>query len=82
MYLVNELAKNYLKSLFFNFLNSFFVIGAHFGGYHGNKFEFLSIIFYNMKYFSKYYKKVSNSESLYFIVIKHELIECQEAIIA
>ena len=45
MYLVNELAKNYLKSLFFNFFNSFFVIGAHLGGYNGNKFEFLSIIF-------------------------------------
>ena len=46
MYLVNELAKNYLKSLFFNFLNVFFVIGAHLGGYHGNKFEFLSISFF------------------------------------
>ena len=71
MYLVNEVAKNYLKSLFLNFLNFFFVIGADLGGYHGNKFEFLSIIFFNMKHFSKYYKKVSNSESLSFIVIKH-----------
>ena len=67
MYLVNELAKNY----FFNLLNVFLVIGAHLGGYHGNKFEFLSIIFFNMKHFSKYYKKVSYSESLSFIVIKH-----------
>ena len=71
MYPVNELAKNYLKSLFFNFLNVFFVIGAHLGGYHGNKFEFLSIFFFNMKHFAKYYKKVSNSESLSFISIKH-----------
>ena len=68
MFLVNELAKNYLKSLFFK---CFFVIGAHLGGYHGNKFEFLSIIFFNMKHFSKYYKKVSNSESVSFVVIKH-----------
>ena len=45
MYLVNELANNYLKLLFFNFLNVFFISGAHLGGYHGNKFEFLSIIF-------------------------------------
>ena len=65
MYLVNELAKNYLKSLFFNFLNVFFVIGAHLGGYHGNKFECLSIIFFYMKHFSKYYKKVSNSKSIF-----------------
>ena len=79
MYLVNELAKNYLKSLFLIF-NVFFVIGAHLGGYHGNTFEFLSIIFFNMKHFSKYYKKVSNSESLSYIVIN--VIECQEAIIA
>ena len=71
MYLVNEFSKSYLKSLFFNFLNVFFVIGAHLGGYHGNKFEFLSIIFFNMKHFAKYYKKVSNSESLSFIIIKH-----------
>ena len=71
MYLVNELAKNYLKSLFFNFLMFFGAIGAHLGGYHGNKFEFLSIFFFNMKHFLKYYKKVSNSESLSFIVIKH-----------
>ena len=71
MYLVNEFANNYLKLFFFNFLNVFFVSGAHLGGYHGNKFEFLSIIFFNMKHFSKYYKKVSNSESLSFIVIKH-----------
>ena len=70
MYLVNELAKNYLKSLFFNFFNVLFVIGAHLGGTHGNKFEFLSIIFFNMKHFSKYYKKVGNSESLSYIVIK------------
>ena len=71
MYLVNELAKNYLKSLFFNFLMFFLVIGAHLGGYHGSKFEFLSNFFFNMKHFSKYYKKVSNSVSLSFIVIKH-----------
>ena len=63
MYMVNESAKNYL--------NVFFVIGAHLGGYHGNKFEFLSIIFFNIKLFSKYYKKVSNRENLSFIVIKH-----------
>ena len=41
MYLVNKLAKNYLKSLYFNFLKFFFVIGAHLGGFHGNKFELL-----------------------------------------
>ena len=71
MYMVNELAKNYLKALFFNFFNVFVVIGAHLGGYHDNKFEFLSIMFFNMKHFSKYYKKVSNSKNLSFIVIKH-----------
>ena len=67
MYLVNKLAEHYLKSLFLNL----FVIGAHLGGYHGNKFELLSIIFFNMKHFSKYYKEVSNSQILSFIVIKH-----------
>ena len=46
MYLVNELAKNYLKSLFFKFFNVFIVIGAHLGGYHSNTFEFLSITFF------------------------------------
>ena len=46
MYLVNELAKNYFKALFFNFLNVFFVIRAHLGGYHGNKIEFLSFSFF------------------------------------
>ena len=70
MSLVNELAKNYLKSLFFNFFNVFFIIGAHLGGHNGNTFEFLLIIFFNMKQFSKYYKKVSNSKSLSYIVIK------------
>ena len=43
MYLFNELAKNYLKSLFFNFFNVFFVI-AYWGSF-GNKSELLSIIF-------------------------------------
>ena len=59
--------------IFFIFLifKIFFVIGAHLGGYHGNKFEFFSNIFFNMKHFSKYYKKFSNSISLSFIVIKH-----------
>ena len=72
MYLVNELAKNYLKSLFFNFFYVFFAIGAHLGGYHGNKSEILSIyFFFNLKLFSKYYKKISNSKSLSFKVNKH-----------
>ena len=57
MYLVNELAKNYLKSLFFNFFNVFFVIGAHLGGYHGNTFEFLSIIFFGHETFFKILQK-------------------------
>ena len=57
MVLVNELAKNYLKSLFFNFLHVFFVIGAHLGAYHGNKFEFLSIIFFKYETFFKILQK-------------------------
>ena len=46
MYLVNEFRKKLLEIIMFNFFNVFFVIGAHLGGYHGNKFEFLSIIFF------------------------------------
>ena len=57
MYLVNELAKNYLKSLFFNFLMFFGVTGAHLGGYHGNKFEFLSNIFFEYETFFKILQK-------------------------
>ena len=55
MYLVNELAKNYFKSLFFNFLMFFVVIGAHLGGYHGNKFEFF------FKYFCKIWNFFQNT---------------------
>ena len=59
MYLVNELAKNYLKSLFFNFLNFFFRYwGLFLGGYHGNKFEFLSIFFLIWNIFQNTTKKL------------------------
>ena len=70
MYLVNELAKNYLKSLFFNFLNVFSLLGLIWVVTMATNLNFCQLFFFNMKHFSKYYKKVSNSESLSFIVIK------------
>ena len=71
MYLVNELANNYLKLLFFNFLNVFSLVGLIWVVTMATNLNFCELFFFNMKHFSKYYKKVSNSESLSFIVIKH-----------
>ena len=71
MYLVNELANNYLKLLFFNFLNVFSLVGLIWVVTMATNLNFCQFFFFNMKHFSKYYKKVSNSESLSFIVIKH-----------
>ena len=70
MYLVNELAKNNLKSLFFKLLNFFSLLGFIWAVTMATNLNFCQLFFFNMKYFSKYYKKVSNSESLSFIVIK------------
>ena len=68
MYLVNELAKNYLKSYFFNVFSLLGLIWVVTMATHLN---FCQLFFFNMKYFSKYYIKVTNSESLSYIVIKH-----------
>ena len=70
MYLVNDLAKNYLKSLFFNFLNFFSLLGLIWVVTMATNLNFCQLFFLNLKHFSKYYKKVSNSKSLSFIVIK------------
>ena len=69
MYLVNELAKYYLKSLFFYFF--FSLLGLIWVFTMATNLNFGQLFFINMKHFSKYYKKVSNSKSLSFIVIKH-----------
>ena len=70
MYLVNELAKNYLKSLFFNFFNVFSSLGLIWVVTMATHLNFCQLFFFDMKHFSKYYRKVSNSESLSYIVIK------------
>ena len=70
MYLVNKLAKNYLKSLFFIFLMFFSLLGLIWVVTMATNLNFCQLFFFNMKHFSKYYKKVSNSENLSFILIK------------
>ena len=66
MYLVNELAKNYLKSLFFNFLNVFFLLlELIWVVTMATNLNVCQLFFFNMKHFSKYYKKVSNSKSIF-----------------
>ena len=70
MYLVNELAKNYLMSLFFNIFNVFSLLWLIWVVTMATNLNFCQL-FFNMKHFSKYYKKVSYSESQSFIVIKH-----------
>ena len=71
MYLVNELAKNYFKSLFFNLKIFFSLLGFIWAVTMATNLDFCQFFFFNMKHFSKYYKKVSNGKSLSFIVIKH-----------
>ena len=71
MFLVNDLAKNYLKSLFLIFEMFFSLLGLIWVVTMATNLNFCQLFFFNMKHFSKYYKKVSNSESLSFIVIKH-----------
>ena len=38
-------------------MDFYFVIGAGLGGYHGNKFEFLSVIFFEYETFFKILQK-------------------------
>ena len=62
MYLVNELAKYYLKSLFFNFFMFFSLLGFIGAVTMASNLNFCQLFFFNMKHFSKYYRNVSNSE--------------------
>ena len=63
--------KKLLEIIIFYFFNVFSSLGLIWVVTIATNLNFCQLFFFNMKHFSKYYKKVSNSESLSFIVIKH-----------